>query len=98
MHEDRLDWSKLPPHLQYLAEPAARYGVIQFETRIMAFLKHEATDADIAELRTLQPLVSRDEDTIFDWIDELGMTRHREAALIYFLLHLMALGKDAGLL
>jgi hypothetical protein len=93
-----LDWSKLPPDLHYLAEPAARYGHIQFESRIMDFLEREATDADRTALRMLRPLVLRDENAIDAWIDQLGITKHREAALVYFLLHLLALGHDAGLL
>ena len=93
-----LDWSKLPPDLSYLAEPAARYGDFQFETRIMDFLEREATDADRGALRALGPLVLRDEGAIDAWIDRLGISKHREAALVYFLLHLMALGNDAGLL
>jgi len=93
-----LDWNKLPPPLRYLAEPAARYGAIQFENQIMYFLEREATDADRMALRELQSMVIRDEAAINSWIDELGMTKHQEAALVYFLLHLMALGNDAGLL
>ncbi|QJW98586.1 hypothetical protein [Frigoriglobus tundricola] len=93
-----LDWNKLPPDLKYLAEPAARYGELQFATRIMDFLEREATDADRGTLRALKPLVLRDEGAIDSWIDQLGITKHREAALVYFLLHLMALGNDAGLL
>jgi hypothetical protein len=98
MADDALDWTKLPPGLSYLAEPAARYGELQFETRIMDFLERDATDADRETLRALKPLVLRDEGAIDAWIDELGITKHREAAVVYFLLHLMALGNDAGLL
>jgi hypothetical protein len=93
-----LDWDKLPPDLRYLAEPAARYGDIQFESRIMDFLEREATDEDRAALRALRPQVLRDEAAIDAWIDRLGISQHREAAFVYFLLHLMALGHDAGLL
>lgn len=95
---ESLDWNKLPAELRYLAEPAARYGELQFESRIMDFLKREATDEDRVTLRALRPLVLRDEAAIDAWIDQLGITKHREAALVYFLLHLMALGQDAGLL
>ena len=76
----------------------AWYGDIQFESRIMDFLEREATDEDRAALRALRPLVLHDEAAIDAWIDGLGITKHREAALVYFLLHLMALGHDAGLL
>jgi hypothetical protein len=93
-----LDWTKLPTGLRYLAEPATKYGELQFENRIMDFLEREATVADREALRALKPLVIRDEGAIDAWIDELGITEHREAALVYFLLHLMALGNDAGLL
>lgn len=98
MADGPLDWTKLPPSLSYLAEPAIKYGEIQFENRIMDFLEREATAADLEALRAIKPLVIRDVSAIDAWIDELGITKHREAALVYFLLHLMALGNDAGLL
>lgn len=98
MADGSLDWNKLPSGLRYLAEPATKYGEIQFENRIIDFLRREATAADLEALQALKPLVIRDEDAIDTWIDGLGITKHREAALVYFLLHLMALGNDAGLL
>lgn len=98
MADEALDWDKLPLDLRYLAEPAARYGDIQFESRIMDFLEQHATDEDLAALRALRQQLLRDEKAIDAWIDRLGITKHREAALVYFLLHLMALGHDTGLL
>ena len=91
-----LDWSKLPPHLSYLAEPSERYGEIQFENQIMEFLDQEATAADLERLRKIKFQLIRDEVEIIEWIDQLGITEHREAALVYFLLHLVALGVDSG--
>ena len=44
MADGPLDWTKLPPNLRYLAEPAEKYGSLQFESRIMDFLEHEATE------------------------------------------------------
>lgn len=56
------------------------------------------TGIDSATAR-MNRLTLRDEKQIDDWIDELGgLTKHKEAARVYFLLHLIALGNDAGLL
>ncbi len=98
MANTSLDWNKLPPDLRYLAEPATKYGDIQFDHLIMNFLRSEATEADRRTIGELLPLLIRDEKAINAWIDKMGMTKHREAALVYFLLHFMALGNDAGLL
>ena len=57
------------------------------------------TDWDRLGHRSMNRLTLRDEKQIDDWIDELGgLTKHKEAARVYFLLHLIALGNDAGLL
>jgi hypothetical protein len=99
MADEILDWSKLPPRLRYLAEPAEKYGSLQFEMRILDFLESEASESDLENLRELNRLTLRDEKLIDEWIDELGgLTKHREAALVYFLLHLIALGNDNELL
>lgn len=94
----KLDWTKLPPHLEYLAAPAEKYGSIQFEDKIMDFWKG-ATQAEKIELSRLCRQTLKHEKEIDAWIDKLGgLTEHREAALVYFLEHLIALGNDNGYL
>lgn len=93
-----LDWTKLPPGLEYLARPAERYGPYQFDDNIVTFFREEMTDVERAELREVELKMQKDGKEIEKWIDELGMTRHREAALVYFLRHLIAFGYDSGYL
>jgi succinate dehydrogenase flavin-adding protein (antitoxin of CptAB toxin-antitoxin module) len=93
-----LDWSKLPKGLEYLAEPAARYGALQFDGSIFDFLENQMSPANRNELQELGRLMARDWDVINSWLDAYPMTEHREAALVYFTVHLLALGGDAGLI
>lgn len=94
-----LDWSKLPPHLRYLAGPAEVYGDIQFENKIYKFLKERMTPDEKEELRALRQRFEQDHEAIYKWVDELSITAHREAALVYFLGHLLDIGHhELGLL
>lgn len=96
--EEVLDWSKLPASLSYLIEPAEKYGAIQFEDKIFAFLSERMTPAEKTELQALSKTYVQDEGTVNDWLDEYNMTKHPEARLVYFTGNLLALGNDAGLL
>jgi hypothetical protein len=91
----KLDWSKLPPTLAYLVGPAEKYGHYQFEDRIFEFLRG-MSEPDKQELTVLVQRTIPDNDEIDRWLDEYSMTKHREAALVYFFQHLLALGNDAG--
>src|SRR5262245_7502108 len=93
-----LDWSKLPPHLSYLAQPSAKYGALQFDDPIYEFLQKTMTSSERDELLELGKLMSRDWDAIERWLDEYSMTDHPEAARVYFTAHLMAIGNDLGVL
>lgn len=93
-----LDWTKLPPELAYLAEPAAKYGALQFDDPIYEFLQGGMTPAEHSELIELGKLMSGDWDAIEKWLDAYPMTEHLEAARVYFTGHLMALGNDLGVL
>lgn len=93
-----LDWSKLPPALRYLAGPAEVYGALQFDNPIRKFLQERMTADEQAELRTLSGRCGQDGDAISQWLEEVPMTENREAALVYFTIHLLAIGADLGLL
>jgi len=84
--------------LEYLAKPATKYVDFQFEMRIMDYLEFEATDAEKTELVELSKRMQPDNDAIEAWMDQHRLTKHPEAALVYFTRHLIALGADAGLL
>lgn len=93
-----LDWSKLPPELAYLAGPAEKYGAFQFDDPIVEFLQERMTGSERAELSALSPRSRDDFEAINRWLDEFPMTKHREAALVYFTGHLMGWGEELGLL
>jgi hypothetical protein len=90
-----LDWGKLPPHLAYLAAPAAKYGAYQFEDKIYNFLRKMSAN-EKQELIELLDRTTKDEAEINAFLDKYPMTKHLEARLVYFLGHLLALGNDAG--
>ncbi|MEJ5275985.1 MAG: hypothetical protein WHU94_08755 [Thermogemmata sp.] len=91
-----LDWTKLPPELRYLAEPAEKYGKYQFPAQIDAFID-TMTPSQQAELQEIDRRSLADKTKIEDFLDTYRMTEHREAELIYFLFHLIEIIKDSGL-
>ena len=95
---ETLDWSKLPPSLQYLAGPAEVYGRLQFEDRIYEFLQEQMSADQRAELQELSHRYRRDDKAINRWLDEFPMTKHAEARLVYFTGCLLGTGADLGLL
>ena len=95
---EALDWSKLPAPLSYLAGPAEVYGTYQFDNRIFDFLESHMTADERTELQALSKRYGEDWEAINRWLDQYRMTKHPEAALVYFTGHLLALGGNAGLL
>lgn len=91
-----LDWSKLPSSLRYLAGPAEVYGELQFENRIIDFLRERMTPEEQAELRALRQRAKQDWPAIDRWLKEFPKNKHREAALVYFTGCLLATGADLG--
>jgi hypothetical protein len=89
--EEVFDWSKLPEELEYLAEPAAKYGKHQFENQMDHFLEN-ATEAEIEEIAVLAERVRFDWDRIQRWLDEYELTKHPEAAAVHALTGIMELG------
>jgi hypothetical protein len=94
---ETLDWSKLPASLQYLARPAEIYGRLQFDDPIYEFLPERMTTNEQAELRALSQRYGQDWEAIDRWLDEVPMTDHPEARLVYFTGHLLGTGADLGL-
>jgi hypothetical protein len=92
-----LEWSKLPKEISYLASPAEKYGVYQFEEKIYTFLRGMSED-DRRELKALLGRIIKDDTPINAWLDEYEITNHREAALVYFMNHLIALANEGGFL
>lgn len=93
-----MDWTKLPASLRYLAGPAEVYGDLQFDDRIYEFLQERMTADEQTELRALNQRYAQDGEAIDRWLDEFPMTKHPEAALVYFTAYLLAIGGDLGLL
>jgi hypothetical protein len=88
-----LDWTKLPGDLRYLAEPAEKYGKYQFDEEIDGFIE-TMTVAQRAELKVVADAMQRNRETINEFLDKYPMTEHKEAALVYFLEHLIAMIND----
>jgi hypothetical protein len=91
--EEVFDWSKLSEQLQYLAEPAAKYGKHQFESQMDDFLAN-ASESEIEEIAALAERIrlSGDWVTIQQWLDEYELTDHPEAAAVHALTGIMELG------
>jgi hypothetical protein len=94
---EALDWSKLPPSLEYLARPAEIYGGLRFDDEIDSFLNERMTAAEQAELRVLSQRFGQDWEDIDRWLDQFPMTNHREARFVYFMGHLLGIGAGLGL-
>jgi hypothetical protein len=84
LRQDRLDWSKLPAELSYLADPAARYGIYQSDDEVEQFCD-VAEPSEIKDLARLAERIRNDSDAIEAWMDRNPMTKNREAALVYFM-------------
>jgi hypothetical protein len=94
---EKLDWSKLPPELGWLAVSAERYGRLQFDDPIYDFLRGlNSTERD--QLRELGQRWGEAFPEIDAWLDQYTITVHPEASLVYFTLYLLGTGADAGLL
>lgn len=91
-----LDWSKLPVNLRYLAVPAEKYGRYQFDNRILDYLESEMSEEEKVELIAIRKKMAEDFEQISSWLDNYDITIHREASLVYFTGHLLALGNDIG--
>ena len=83
------DWSKLPPRLAYLGEPADKYGVYQSEDSVERFLKH-ATFEDMQSLTMLRDRIldAEDSNLIFEWMADRQLTEP-EVAKVAFLIELL---------
>ena len=81
---------KLPPDLAYLAEPAMRYGVNQFDDDIDRFLSN-ATNEQLDELAALAERVKINDHypAVNNWLDDFEIDEHEEAANLYFLFGIM---------
>ncbi len=58
--------------------------------------RDQLTQAEKLELQALSKKMERDSDVINKWLDEFNITKHREAALVYFTGVLIGLGVDTG--
>lgn len=94
---ETLDWSKLPPDLEWMAVPAERYGRLQFDDRIYDFLR-SVGPVERSELQALGRRWAESWPAIDAWLDAHRNTAHPEARLVYFTGHLLGTGADAGLL
>jgi hypothetical protein len=88
--------SELPPELAYLAEPAMRYGVHQFDSQMDDFLR-SASKAEMADLSRLakKVLSNYHYPLVLAWLKTHEMTEYEEAANLYFLFGLMECGRPA---
>ena len=79
-------FSQLPDELQYLAEPADKYGRFQFDADIVKFLE-SASESDIETLtRIAERYEWNQHDVKFQaFLDRYPITDHKQSAQLYFL-------------
>jgi hypothetical protein len=87
------DWSRIPPSLSFIIEPAKRYGHIQFEEQVEEF-ENAASDADKSELRKLADRLweergAEDGHALVDWVSKQSLVAHPEAARVEWLMVLL---------
>ena len=82
--------AKMPPELSYLATPAMRFGVHQFDNQVDAFLS-SASDAEMGELAAVAERVRLNGHypAVNAWLDQYEITKYPEAANLYFMFGLM---------
>ena len=82
--------SKLPPELAYLAEPAMRYGVHQFDKRMDRFLR-SASRAEMDELARLAEKVRLNNHypRVLAWLKQPEVSGQEEAENLYFMFGVM---------
>lgn len=76
---------RLPPDLAYLAEPARKYGVHQFDSEIDAFLEKadEPTRNELAKIAE-RIRTSKHAELIAEFLDQYPLDEYSEAAKLYF--------------
>ncbi len=76
----------LPPSLQYLKDPALRYGVHQFVGDVDEFLS-AATSDEMSELAEIAARVLSEDHypIVLQFIKEYQITEYPDAACLYFL-------------
>jgi len=87
-----LDWDKLPNLLQYLREPACKYGIYWLATDRERLLD-EMNDEETVELFEIAQRVrsSEDQELIEQWFDTHphNTAKHPEATLVYLFLEFL---------
>jgi hypothetical protein len=82
--------AKLPEELDYLIDPALKYGVHQTDDDHFDFL-HRATPDEMEELASVAERyrLSEHHDQVADFFDAYPITDHAESAMLYWLFGLM---------
>lgn len=79
------DWTRLPPGLEYLREPAIKWGIYEYDEE-RARLDRRITVEEIEELRTLSERMRPDWQVIDDWIRG---NNSPEASLVFWMRRLL---------
>jgi hypothetical protein len=84
------NWSNLPEELEYLIEPAMKYGRHQGLDEVNEFLRNASED-DLEELACVAERIRLNDhnELIGEFMDRYPMPEHTEAARLYFLLGLL---------
>jgi hypothetical protein len=93
---DEINWSGLPIKFTHLVPVFEKYGDIQFEGAIHSYLDAISID-EVLYLRQIFDQLLLCEDEINHWIDTVGITTSRAAALAYYTLSFFAIANDRNL-
>ncbi|CAN0357180.1 unnamed protein product [Phaeothamnion confervicola] len=92
-----IDWSPLPQKFRHLVPFFEVYGDLQFDDVIVQKLE-TMEDAELEEVRRVFKALLPVEYELNNWIDGIGITKSRAAALVYFTFHFLAIANDSGLI
>jgi hypothetical protein len=83
-----LDWSKLPANFKYLQDPAAKYGIYQFDAD-RERLGKELSDSELADLADLAERVRQpgEMERIYEW--RMQYRGHPEPILVQWLVQIL---------
>jgi regulator of sigma D len=92
---ENVDWSQLPDRFRHLINFFESYGYFQFESVIMDKLKSMNKD-ELSYINNMYDIINPISDDLHTWIDSVGLTKSKAAALVYFSLLFLGMASYYG--